>query len=951
MATYVLPQVLVFQDFRIVPSAVANPLRAHISGGHAKLIRYADEDEREDGRLGVYDRLLATSYLWPERPAGGKANFEYVKLWMKDALLLYFQDTIGAGSTITKLTGYNNRVKSASVSFAENADDPDTYPRNAALLDRDVKAGDVVKVRGITDDDESVTLWTYVKSVIGEEVASTIASATSDASNADTQSADSSVTQIAGVENCVTLTPDHSAYDGLESGDINETYDIIVIQGSVNGDFTTAKLRILSGSGDDDVAEVTPEAAGDPTDIGTRGLTVTFDKDAGPACSDSAEAEEVTADDLHVGQRWQVSVSQSFTAPTPTSGGDYEGDNDTTYIVTVSRGGLYAADVPPQIKVTTTNGVDMSGPTSITAASTEFEIGTNAVTIEFTGTGLRTGDRYYVDVTGIKEGPMRIIELGHNLNTDIPAGSEVDLTLFIRKPLLQIEQNRQGFAPLTNWDVSETEITVNEGIIAYDETWTDSGVQQALDVYSESSKSYGVLFVEVRYWLQDLCHEVGTLQDVGLINDQISGALHPDNPLKWGVFKALENSNGAEVKYTSVCDPDDDESWADVLELLLGRDDVYGLVPLTRRRVPLDLYAAHVKAMSSPEQGLWRVLWVNQEGIPEIPVVSAGSTVQGHVEATTSDGEHALGVVSDDALTSGSQYTILRCTSGNADFIANGVQAGDVVRMLYTGDGFGNEEYSEYLVDEVQAEDQLRLLTGPDAPISVAAKFEVWRNLTATEEADEIARNSGAWGDRRIRSTWPDRIESAGTVMEGYFLNAALAGLRSGVLPHQGMTHLEIVGFTDVPRSTSKFNRAQLDTLALGGTWVVTQDLRGLETDLGQIFSRHALTTGGYSDINQREEMLTANVDSISYRFKDHFKPFIGVTNVTPVIQKRLQVEVENLVEVLKTEAETQNLGGQLISGTIVELRPHLTLLDRYVLKMNIVVPYPFNNFEIHLMI
>lgn len=952
MATYVLPQVLVFQEFSIVPAAVANPLRAHISGPHAQLIRYADEDEREDGRLGYYDRLIETSYLWPNRPAGGKADASYTKLWMKDALLKYFQDTISQGSTITKLAGYNNRVRSATLSFKEHTSrDGTEYARHSSLYDRDVQLGDVAKVRGLNGDSESVTLWTYVKAIHGDVVAAAIAAVEADADNAAAQGLSTSVTQTEGPLNCVTVTADASDYDGLESGYITETYDVICTQSSVGGDFTKAKLRVISGSGEDDDAEVTPSAAGGDTAIGNRGLVLVFNEADTVACSSSADADDVTADDLIAGQRWTVSVQQAFTEPTATEGGDYDSSNDTTYIVTITRGGSTDGSVLPQFKVTTTNGIDLSGPTTVTSAATDYDVGSKGVLIQFDTLALRKGDRYYINATGTQEGAMRTLELGHNLDTEIPAGSEVDVTLFIRKPLLEISKNRLGFAPVTNWDTSETEITVNSGVIAYDETWTDEGVQLPLDVYSESSKKYGLLYVETRYWLQTLCNEVNAITDVGDINDAISGPLHPDNPLKWGVFKALENANGTDVKYTSVCDPDDDEAWANVLEKLLGRDDVYGLVPLTRRRTVLDLYAAHVKAQSSPEQGLWRVLWVNMEGIPEIPVLHAGSTVPGHITATTTDEEVALAVVEDDPDTSGTQYTRVRFTSGNVELLDLDVRAGDILRLLYTSDGFGNEEYSEYVIDEVQSEDQLRLLTGPDAPISVAAKAEIWRNLTATEEAGVIAVNAGSWGDRRVRATWPDSIESSGTVQEGYFLNCALAGLCSGVLPHQGLTHLEIVGFTDVSRTNVKFNRDQLDTMALGGVWIVTQDLTGADTNLGQIYTRHAVTTGGYDDINQREEMLTRNVDSISYRFKDHFKPFIGVTNVTPVIQARLELETGNLIRVLQTEAETANLGGQLIDATIVELRPHLTLKDRYVLKLNATVPYPFNNFEIHLMI
>lgn len=948
MPTYVLPQVLVFQDFTIVPAAVANPLRAHISGPHAQLIRYAEEDERPSGRLDYYDRLTDSPFLWPNRPAGGKADASYTKVWMKDALLKYYEDGISSGSVVTKTSGYNNRIRSATVNFAANGT---TYPLHADMLDRGVKVGDVAKVRGINSGSESVTLWTYIKDIVGDAVTATVGTTDADASNEATQGQSATVTQTAGALNCVVATASAIGYDGLESGFVTETYRVIVTEGSVNGDYTTAKLRVISGSGDDDEAEVTPSAAGVATAIGNRGATITLDESDTAGCSASATADAVSDDDLIAGQEFLVTVNQGFTEPTVTAGGTYGGANDTTYIITISRGGSDDGSVLPQITCTTTNGVDISGPTTVTGAAVEIAVGTEGVTVEFDTLALRKGDRYYIAVTAEAEGPMRTLVLGHNIDTDIAAASAIDLTLFIRKPLLQITQDRVGFAPLTNWDTSETEITINSGIVAYDEEWTDGGVEQPLDVWSESSKAYGLLYVETRYWLEELCNEVGAITDVGDLNDLISGELHPDNPLKWGVFKALENSNGVEVKFTAVCDPDDVESWADVLELLLGRDDVYGLVPLTRNRTVLDLYAAHVTAQSSPEQGLWRVLWVNLAGVPEIPIVHAGSNVPGHITAVTSDEEPGLAVVEDDPDTSGTQYTRVRFTSGNVSLLELGVQSGDILRLLYTTDGFGNEEYSEYVIDEVQSEDQLRLLTGPDAPISVASKAEVWRNLTPTEEAAQLAINAGSWGSTRVRATWPDTIESSGTVQEGYFLNCALAGLAGGVLPHQGLTHLEIVGFTNVSRTTSKFNRTQLDAMALGGVWIVTQDLTGLTTNVGQIFTRHAMTTGGYDDLNAREEMIVRNVDSISYRFQDQLRPFIGVTNVTPVIQGRIEIEVGNLIRALQTEGSTPSLGGQLISGTIAELRPHLTLRDRYVVKLNLVVPAPVNNIEVHLIV
>lgn len=939
MATYVLPQVLVFQDFQIVPAAVANPLHAHIAGPHAYLLRFSDEDEKPLGQLGFYDHLTDQCFLWPSRPAGAIVDEDYVKLYAENALLQYFEDTTGGGSTITRTA--INKVRSDSVNFITNG----VYAHDADLLDRGAKVGDVIKVRMVVDG-EPVTLWSTIRGFEGDPIAAVIASASADADNQAADSVSATVEQTVGPFNCINATADGSLYDGLADGDVTETYTIVVTGSSVGGDHTTAELRVISASGNDDVSSVTPSANGVPTEIGTRGLTVTFTDLDASACSISASEQDVSSDDLIVGQTFEVVVSMTYVIPTPTSGGTYTGDDDTTYIVEVTRGGKYAATTKPQITVTTTTGVDISGPTTIPAASTAVAVGTNGVTISFAGgTGLCKGDKFYIEVTAEAEGPMRTIVLSNNLEDSTVDGDEASITLFILRPTLEISKNRTHAPPLVNYTTSETEICVESGIEVFDETWTDGGEQVALPLKSEESEEYGLLFVEYRAWQSLLCNEIGSISDVGQLNDLISGPLHPDNPLKWGVFKALENSNGVAVKFTSICDPDDDDEWSNTLELLLGRDDVYGLVPLTRRRTVFDLYQAHVGAQSTPEEGLWRVAWLNLEGVPTIPIVHAGSTVAGHTEATTSDGENALATIIDDDDTSGTQYTIVDVVADNAKFITNGVRAGDILRTLYTGDGFGNFTYTEFVIDAVITENRLRLLAGPDAAVNIESKIEIWRNLTKTEEAAEIARDAGSFGDRRIRAVWPDQIETSGTIQEGYHLCAALAGLASGVLPHQGMTHLEIAGFSDVAR-TARFNKPQLDAMAVAGTWIVIQD----PID-GNIFTRHAVTTGEYEDINAREEMVTRNVDSISFRFKDHFAPFIGVTNVTPSMLEILGLEADSLIEVLKSEARSAQLGGQIIDATIAELRQHSTLKDRVVMVLNVTIPYPLNNLEIHLVV
>ena len=95
MATIAKPQVLVFQEFSIIPSEIADPLRAHVSGPNGGLHRYDDDDEKPLINVGAYDKDSDTLYPWPGRAAGSEVDFPYTRIFMDDALLLYHEDLLG----------------------------------------------------------------------------------------------------------------------------------------------------------------------------------------------------------------------------------------------------------------------------------------------------------------------------------------------------------------------------------------------------------------------------------------------------------------------------------------------------------------------------------------------------------------------------------------------------------------------------------------------------------------------------------------------------------------------------------------------------------------------------------------------------------------------------------------------------------------------------------------
>lgn len=937
---YTVPLVRVFQNILSQPQVGTRFRRTHVAGGEAFLVRYAEEDERILGRLGFYDRLVAADYSWPNKPAGSTIDQSYAKIYVKDALLKYFADGFGSGSSIQTVSGAPNKVRSSTINFAANGD---TYPRANSLYDRDVQVGDIVKARAVDEDDEIQTVWSYVKAIEGDDVATAPAAATTDEDNPATQIAGHDGPDlIAGPENCIVPTADHANYDGLPSGDINEVYDVVVIEGSVNSDPTTATLRVISGSGRDDVLEVTPATWNTPFAIGTRGLTMTLVADNSAGCSASADDAEVSYHDLQAGQRWRIEVSDAFTKPVPTSGGTYDHTESTVYIVTVTKGGAWADS--PEITVTTSNGVDVSGPTVVSAAATPVAVGSYGTEIEFTGNGLRKGDKYYIEVTGVVEGPMRTIVMGHSFPASVAAGSDVDLTLFIKKSDLQIPRNQVDNPPNTNWETSATEISLIAGITAYDSTWTDDGDPLPLELWSEESKNYGIVYVEYRAWISTHVGIVGSIEDVGELDSTFAGALTPDNPLKYGVYSALLEAGGQAVLFTGVSDPDDVDAWVDVLDLLWRRRDVYNLVPLTRNNEVRQLYVAHVNAASGEDKARWRRCWFTLEGVPAIPLVAAGSDVPGHTLATTEDGEVCLCTIQDDPDTSGSQFTILQCTSNNGNFVTNGVQPGDVVRAAYTTDGFGAELYSEFIVDAVLAEDLIRLAAGPDAPINMAARTEIWRTLAASAEAAEIARNAGAYGNKRVSAVWPDYIESGTTSIEGYFLCCAKAAQSSSIVPHQGLTRVALSGYTSVQRSTNKFNSEQMDVMAAAGVSIVTQD----EQD-GTIFNRHEVTTGDTDLIADREEMIVRNLDDISYGFQELYDPLIGRTNAVPDVQQRISDMGTDYLKSLELSFYTRDLGGQVVSGSIASVRRDAIAADKFVVNVDLTLPAPLNNIDVML--
>ena len=65
----------------------------------------------------------------------------------------------------------------------------------------------------------------------------------------------------------------------------------------------------------------------------------------------------------------------------------------------------------------------------------------------------------------------------------------------------------------------------------------------------------------------------------------------------------------------------------------------------------------------------------------------------------------------------------------------------------------------------------------------------------------------------------------------------------------------------------------------------------------------------------------------------------------------RLRFEMTRLIAFFKSNGNTAELGSQLIDGTIRTLQIHPLLKDRIEIVLDLVVPAPLNNIELHLVV
>jgi hypothetical protein len=886
---YTEPRLQIFQDFEPALAAGAAPLFATIVGPNYYLHRFSVEDEQ--ARMGDYDATVASAdYLWPDHVPGAVIDQATARLFVQNAVLRYYQSFASAEVP----TDDANKIFS-SVIFKSN----EYADRTASAFgDRDVQIGDIAILRWI---DPGSSLAQVFETVVAGFEADVVPGTTDPEPFRASGTGDTTAgsTELSDPPDKFGTSYDVSAYDALAQGFPLDTYTVRVDQVGIagTGGLGGTILTFTSVGGDTSTIELDDSLLIATTyyiPMGVRGAVLELTPGAGS---------------VFVGEQWSVAISQSYTEADVADDaefdvtGPYTGEKNTQYQISIVQGGLVGTD-DLLVNYTTNNGADIDGQITVPASDfsgspVDYALGTLGMVVTFVpAIQWNAGDLVLVDVEAEQEGAIHTLLFKDPI--PVVTGIEMDMDLHVVK---DVE------FPESRYTLTADTITVEGNAFVIDDI---------LGTVEPFAIIRGPLFADYRELNIENCNRVLSISSLTSIDDELGPAVEL-NPLGLAVDLARRNSGSVDVLYVALCE-DSVTGYEEALEVLTENDFAYGLVPLSDDSVVKGMFRDHVLERSNENNNQWRKAWFGNT-TSDIKAIETEAPSGGDLMATVE--EFGTGLYR-------------RVESLGALFATTGVEAGDTLRINYSLDTEGNDTYDEYIIDRVESEDSLILVSSLPGPITVAVKIEVHRDLNKNEFAEELSLYPATYDTRRINSVYIDGHEDElGNPRPLYYAAAALAGERSGVAPHAPLSQVELEGiYIDQQK---KFSRDQLNVIAGGGNWIVVKDFTG------RIFTRHQLTTD-MSDLNRQEDSITSNLDHISRDFLANTKDLFGQGNVSPAMVELIRQRVNSLIDKISNRPYPAKIGPQMLDAEILKLEIDPLLRDTINVEIDPDLPVPLNN-------
>lgn len=915
---YIKPQLTIEQLLAVLPDSSTSRLNSIVIGPQYLLSRYGKEEQvpyqtfDSSGITFGYQYYDAEGSL-ENLPAGHTVDVDSVKLngvGLEAKLADFLEDD---GDFTIESISASNVIKIGS-DLLKAADTGDLH---ASFRSRNVAIGDIVYVSETDNTNDPTTRRRKVIGFKGVAVAATKGNTTNSPYNPATDaSADASSTVTA--PSGWTITTSGTLNVNVRGGStlatkLGEEFTLTVRTG---GAPATATVDISSKSGAYSAENIaTTDSSGDfsITDAELAGLTVVL----AHASADLEQGQVFTFKAYAAYERLAHSTHLI-------SSGTYTGTKDTNYIITVKTGTVGDTATGAVLSITDSAGVDTPKEITITD-STDFTLGTFGVSlkIDLTGAtevaqaGLRAGDVYSIACTAATT---------HTSNFDraILSGPAVDTTTFVNAATAVRVQFRKEFTGV----ISSTDAADEEAWVATEE---DVAMGAGLALYvAERSTGYkwvdyadnvGKVYLSYRALVPAPSSEDKVIIDsVTDITDEL-GTIDMDNELAFGANEMLSGSQGKRIfalrtAGTTLTD------FTNALKKIESTDGVYALCPLTTSLEIQQAVSSHCDSMSAKTKKNFRRCYVGTDSPGEYAVLTEKSDSTSYT-ATISD-------------YGGSN--VLLTTADEVDFETLGLETGDLVKLTTSG--------TTYEIASVLSSQEIILKTGPNAPVSPAAPFQLWRANTASSQIDYIQQRSLALGSRRAVNVWTERgtrlLNDVSTVIPNRFVACEIAGLRCSILPQQGLTYTEIKSVTDAASMYVKYNDADLDQIAAAGTFIITQ-----EAESGAVYIRHQLTTKSSGGSLYYEDSVGVNLDNISFKVKDKMRGYIGKKNVTPKTILEAKTDVISTLTEETLVPPNASYSPALNGYTDLSVKANATLKDRIEIYARLLMPLPLNNMDV----
>lgn len=650
---------------------------------------------------------------------------------------------------------------------------------------------------------------------------------------------------------------------------------------------------------------------------------------------------------VSLGSTWTVDLRGGYTPLTATASGTYTGTTNTTYVIRVAQGG---APGTATFAISDSAGVDV--PVTITSPSTyttPFAVGTLGITVAFTSDpssepqgGFCTGDAYTVAVTAATNSTTSFSAVTLNgpayQAAWFPGATDntgITLSATVSTPFSGYigQQEADDFTlNYTTGTLAPAGVTLRTGLDL--PVLTDVGGT----LWAPAITGTGLVFLTARALVPPALGE--SYLTITSTTDVLTmlGGNDPDNALGSLVTSALIGGQGKNVYVLRVAS-EDAPGYTAALAKAENQDIFYALVTTADAPVVKAVIQAHVDSMSSPTEENFRMAFV--------PVTSPTEYAISQFEP---NGAPILCTVT----VFNGQNVRLRQEDGA--FTTLGLYAGDVVRLNYGTDGWGNVTFTEYPIAAVVSDQELTLATPVPSAILVPSKFEIWKPGSAQNVVNYLSGIANSTVDRRVSYVWVDNpqiLNSTGTAyVTQHVANVAgeIAGFRGFSAPQQGLTNMAVSTVAQAPTMYTKFSKQNLNDIASAGIMIVTQ-----QQPNNSVFIRHELTSDTTRGVLYYENMVTSNLDSVCYGIKDVVNSFTGTWNATPTTLALMQNKLNTLMLGFANAPANDQIGTQIISfddtfgnqnRVYVAFSP--TNADRFIVKVNIVVPVPLNGTDVY---